>query len=55
MRRLRKYMPVSAQTYDPLCETNTAFDMINKRLTRLIQPTHKDARLISNVEPVEKA
>ena len=49
MNRLRKYRPVITQAYDPLCETTTAFDVTNKRLTRLIQPTQKTARLISNV------
>ena len=34
--QVKKYRPVSAQTYDPFCETNTAFDMINNHLTRLI-------------------
>ncbi len=49
MNRLKKYSPVTAQAYDPLCETTTAFDVTNKRLTRLIQPTQKAVRLISNV------
>jgi hypothetical protein len=32
MCRSKKYRPLSAQTYDPLCEAKTAFDMINNRL-----------------------
>ena len=49
MRRLRKYRLVSTQTYDLLCVTTIAFDVINKRLTRLIQPTQKAARLITTL------
>lgn len=53
MRRLRKYRIVSAQTYDPLGETNAAFDMINHRLAGLIQPPQKAARLNRDGESVE--
>ena len=31
MRGLRRYRPLSAQTYDPHSETKTAFGMINNR------------------------
>jgi hypothetical protein len=33
MHGLRKYRPVNAQTYDPLCVTTTALNIINKWLT----------------------
>ena len=49
MSRLKKYRPVTALAYDPLCETTTAFDVTNKWLTRLTQPTQKAVRLISSI------